>query len=149
MEPADVSKKSDSWLKLIHAVADVEAELGDVLQGQHGLGLSEYRALQILSRSPDFELRMQELAGHLKLNQSSVSRMVERLERGGFALRDLCADDKRGVFAVLTQKGRSHLANAQPDYEKALDTALKKYGDELLIGHWVAGVADVAGKASP
>lgn len=133
-----MSRKSDSWLRLIHAVANVEAELGEVLQGQHGLGLSEYRALQILSRTPASELRMQELAEHLKLNQSSVSRMVERLERGGLALRDLCPDDKRGVYAVLTEKGRSRLVNAQLDYENALDSALRQYGGlELLSAKFI------------
>lgn len=128
-----MSKRSDSWLKLIQVIANVEAELGKVLQAQHGLGLSEYRALEILARSPDSELRMQELASHLRLNQSSVSRMVERLERGGFTVRDLCPDDKRGVYTVLTDKGRAHLESAQLDYEKALDTALKEHGCEKLL----------------
>ncbi|WP_199194808.1 MarR family winged helix-turn-helix transcriptional regulator [Phyllobacterium phragmitis] len=128
-----MSKKSDSWLQLIHVVANVEAEMGKVLQEQHGLGLSEYRALQILSISPDCELRMQELATHLRLNQSSVSRMVERLERGGFTVRDLCPDDKRGVYTVLTDKGRSRLESAQPDYEAALNAALKEHGCEELL----------------
>lgn len=128
-----MSKKSDSWLKLIQVIANVEAELGKVLQAQHGLGLSEYRALEILTRSPDSELRMQELASHLRLNQSSVSRMVERLERGGFTVRDLCPDDKRGVYTVLTEKGRAHLESAQLDYEAALDATLKEQGCEKLL----------------
>ncbi|ANH03019.1 MarR family winged helix-turn-helix transcriptional regulator [Shinella sp. HZN7] len=126
-------KRSDAWLKLIHAVANVEAELGKVLQDHHGLGLSDYRALEILSRSPDSELRMQELATHLRLNQSSVSRMVERLERGGLTVRDLCPDDKRGVYTVLTDKGRAHFETAQPDYEAALTAALKEHGCEELL----------------
>lgn len=126
-------KKSASWLKLIQVVANVEAELGKVLQVGHGLGLSEYRALEVLARSPDSELRMQELAAHLRLNQSSVSRMVERLERGGLTVRDLCPDDKRGVYTVLTDKGRAHLESAQPDYDKALDAALKEHGCEDLL----------------
>lgn len=128
-----MSKRSDSWLRLIQVVANVEAELGKVLQARHGLGLSEYRALEALARSPDSELRMQELASHLRLNQSSVSRMVERLERGGLTVRDLCPDDKRGVYTVLTDKGRARLESAQPDYEQALDAALKEYGCEELL----------------
>ncbi|GAB2187794.1 MarR family winged helix-turn-helix transcriptional regulator [Roseibium sp. LAB1] len=129
-----MSNSSGSWLKLIHAVANVEADLAKVLQDRHGLGLSDYRALEILSRSPSSELRMQELATHLQLNQSSVSRMVERLERGGFTVRDLCPDDKRGVYTVLTDKGRAHFQAAQPDYESALEAALKEHGSaELLL----------------
>lgn len=128
-----MSKKSDSWLKLIQVVANVEAELGKVLQSQHGLGLSEYRALDVLAQSPDSELRMQELASHLHLNQSSVSRMVERLERGGLTVRDLCPDDKRGVYTVLTDKGCARLESARSDYAQALDAALKEYGCEKLL----------------
>src|SRR5690606_33732778 len=127
-----MSKRSDSWLRLIQVIANIEAELGKVLQAQHGLGLSEYRALEILGRSPDFELRMQELASHLRLNQSSVSRMVERLERGGLTVRDLCPDDKRGVYTVLTNAGRERLESAAPDYEQALLTALKQHDGETL-----------------
>lgn len=126
-------KESDAWLKLIQVVASVEADLGKVLQAQHGLGLSEYRALEVLARSRNSELRMQELASHLLLNQSSVSRMVERLERSGFTVRDLCPDDKRGVYTVLTAKGRACLEEAQPAYQKALEAALKAHGGEDLL----------------
>ena len=126
-------KKSDAWLKLIQVVASVEADLGKVLQAQHRLGLSEYRALEVLARAPHSELRMQELASHLLLNQSSVSRMVERLERSGFTVRDLCPDDKRGVYTVLTEKGRACLEEAQPAYQKALEAALEAYGGESLL----------------
>lgn len=126
-------KKSDAWLKLTQVVASVEADLGKVLQAQHRLGLSEYRALEVLARSPNSELRMQELASHLQLNQSSVSRMVERLERSGFTVRDLCPDDKRGVYTVLTEKGRACLEEAQPAYQKALEAALEAYGGESLL----------------
>lgn len=128
-----MSKRSDSWLTLVQAIANVEADLASVLLAQHELGLSEYRALEILVRSPDSELRMQELASHLRLNQSSVSRMVERLERNGLTVRDLCPDDKRGVYTVLTDKGRTHLESAQSSYEKALKTALKKNGCERFL----------------
>src|SRR5690606_13659317 len=98
-----MSRKSDAWLKLIQIVSNVEADLGRMMQARHGLGLSEYRALEILARSQNTELRMQELAAHLGLNQSSVTRMVERLERAKLTVRDVCPDDKRGVYTVLTE----------------------------------------------
>lgn len=128
-----MTNPSDAWLKLTQLVATIETDIGRVLQRQHGLGLSEYRALDILERSPDSELRMQELATHLQLNQSSVSRMVERLERSQLTVRDDCPDDKRGVYTVLTDKGRAHLANARPAFEEALRKALKAHGAEKLL----------------
>lgn len=135
-----MTKRSDAWLRTIHMVASVEGDLGKVLQDRHGLGLSDYRALQALSQSPDSELRMQELAAHLRLNQSSVSRMVERLERGGLTVRDLCPDDKRGVYTVLTDTGRQRLNAARPDYEAALEAAVREHGcPELLAGASTGG----------
>lgn len=126
-------KRSASWLNLIQLVANVESALGLVLQERHGLGLSEYRALEVLARSPNAELRMQELAAHLRLNQSSVSRLVERLERDGLSIRDLCPADKRGVYTVLTKEGRARLERALPDYQHALEAALKEHGGEKLL----------------
>ncbi|OEZ63179.1 MarR family winged helix-turn-helix transcriptional regulator [Duganella sp. HH105] len=126
-------KRSDSWLDLTQVVANVESALASVLQARHGIGLSEYRALEVLARSPKSELRMQELATHLRLNQSSVSRLVERLERDGLTIRDLCPADKRGVYTVLTREGRARLERAQPDYDSALDAALKEHGGEQLL----------------
>lgn len=127
------SRRGDAWLELVQLVAEVEADLGKVLQARHGLGLTEFRALELLARAPDSELRMQELAGQLRLNQSSVSRMVERLERGGLTVRDLCPDDKRGVYTVLTERGRARLAGARPDYARALDVALEAHGGAKLL----------------
>lgn len=126
-------KSSDTWLNLTQVVANVESALASVLQARHGIGLSEYRALEVLARSPKSELRMQELATHLRLNQSSVSRLVERLERDGLTIRDLCPADKRGVYTVLTREGRARLERAQPDYDSVLDAALKEHGGEQLL----------------
>lgn len=128
-----MSSRSDAWLRLVHAVGNIEADVGRAMQDRHGLGLSEYRALQVLARARDSELRMQELAAHLRLNQSSISRLVERLERSELTVRDLCPDDKRGVYTVLTDKGRARLEGAAADYGKALDAAIEKHGCEDLL----------------
>lgn len=127
------SRRGEAWREVVQLVAEVEAELGKVLQARHGLGLTEFRALELLARAPDSELRMQELATQLRLNQSSVSRMVERLERGGLTVRDLCPDDRRGVYTVLTERGRARLEGARPDYARALEMALEAHGGGKLL----------------
>ncbi|SUB01981.1 HTH-type transcriptional regulator tcaR [Pannonibacter phragmitetus] len=126
-----MSRRSDAWLRLIYDVGSVEGALGKAMQAQYGIGLSEFRALEILSQSSNSELRMQELAARLGLNQSSVSRMIERLERSELAARDVCSDDKRGVYAVLTEKGRLFLQNARSSYEASLDAAIRSHAASL------------------
>ena len=128
-----MSGKSELWERLIHLTGEIEAELAAALQSGQGLGLSEYRGLRALSMSPTSELRLQELAAQLRLNQSSVSRMVERLERRQLMARDQCADDKRGIYAVLTDAGRAAFNRATADYEAALNAALDRHGCEELL----------------
>ncbi|MEU4533631.1 MarR family transcriptional regulator [Streptosporangium sp. NPDC023825] len=98
------------------------------LQRGHGLGLSEYRALGRLATAPGGCMRMQELAESVGLNQSSVTRLVARLEEAGMTRRDLCSDDRRGVYSVITDEGRTRLAAATPTYERSLAAALEQAG---------------------
>ncbi|MHA3979373.1 MarR family winged helix-turn-helix transcriptional regulator [Halovulum sp. GXIMD14794] len=128
-----MSGKSELLERLIHLTGEIEAELAAALQAGHGLGLSEYRGLRALSISPTSELRLQDLAAQLSLNQSSVSRMVERLERRQLVARDRCPDDKRGIYAVLTDAGRAAFNRATADYEAALNAAFDRHDcGELL-----------------
>ncbi|MCL1051465.1 MarR family transcriptional regulator [Shewanella abyssi] len=107
-----------------NVVDSVENQIAKNLQYDHGLGLTDYRALRLLSDASDSELRMQELSSLLGLNQSSVTRLVERLEKRGYTIRDLCPKDKRGVYTVLTGRGREIQELAGKDYEGYLIAAL-------------------------
>jgi DNA-binding MarR family transcriptional regulator len=112
------------WQQVTALHAHVEDRLAAALQRRHGLGLSEYRALAHLAAAERSELRMQELADKVGLNQSSVTRLAARLEKAGFTYRDLCEDDKRGVYAVLTDLGRTRQAEARETYSETLSAAL-------------------------
>ncbi|MYS83062.1 MarR family winged helix-turn-helix transcriptional regulator [Embleya scabrispora] len=114
------------WEQVVVLHARVEHDLGRTLQRRHGIGLSEYRALSRLAVAPDGELRMQELADSIGLNQSSVSRLAVRLETDGLTRRDLCPKDRRGVYSVITDEGRTRLTEAGVTYAEALTTAMAK-----------------------
>ncbi|MFB7378170.1 MarR family winged helix-turn-helix transcriptional regulator [Kitasatospora purpeofusca] len=129
-EAPDGAADARMWNRLTALHAQVEGRLATVLQRRHGLGLSEYRALGLLAEAPKSELRMQELATGLGLNQSSVTRLVARLGAADFTYRDLCPDDKRGVYTVLTDAGRTRHREARATYEEALTGAL----DEAAVG---------------
>ena len=117
------------WSRLSALHTRVEQRLGVAVQRGHGLGLSEYRALGHLAAAGDGELRMQELAERLGLEQSSVTRLVGRLDAAGLALRDVCPDDRRGVYAVVTPAGRAAYRAAEPAYRAALAAALDEAGE--------------------
>jgi DNA-binding MarR family transcriptional regulator len=59
---------------------------------------------------------MGELADHLLLSRSGITRLVDRLERQGLVERQPCEDDGRGYYAVLTGRGRDKLSVARLDH---------------------------------
>ncbi|MEU4251855.1 MarR family transcriptional regulator [Amycolatopsis sp. NPDC026612] len=129
-----------SWGRVLVLHARIEQELAKALQRRHGLGLSEYRALGKLVAGPRGGLRMQELAEAIGLNQSSVSRMCARLEDAGLTVRDLCEDDRRGVYSVITDAGRKRYAETEPTYSAVLRTALDKAASDPDLAAAVSAV---------
>ncbi|MCF2533804.1 MarR family winged helix-turn-helix transcriptional regulator [Yinghuangia soli] len=123
-EAAAATVDPAKWDALITLHARVEHDLERALKRTHNLGLSEYRALCHLSTAHDGELRMQELAARLGLNQSSVSRLVARLEADDLTRRDLCPADRRGVYTVITDAGRTRQSEAAPTYTSTLTESL-------------------------
>jgi DNA-binding MarR family transcriptional regulator len=115
--PADLR---EAWHELRAAHERVSAALDHALQEHHRLSLTEFEVLQRLGESEDGYLRMQELAGEIHLSQSALSRLVGRLEKAGYAERDICEDDRRGIYACLTDRGRELAATAEPTYRQIL-----------------------------
>ncbi|MER7751527.1 MarR family transcriptional regulator [Kitasatospora sp. NPDC097643] len=139
-QPADGAADARMWSRLNALHAQVESRLATALQRRHGLGLSEYRALGFLAEAARGELRMQDLASGLGLNQSSVTRLVARLNEAGYTYRDLCPDDRRGVYTVITEEGRTRRREARATYEETLTAALEEAaGATPALGALIAG----------
>ena len=113
-EPAEETELVDAWRDLLERHARLTCALERRLQDQHGLGVSEYEVLERLAGADKPERRMQELAHAVHLSQSALSRVVARLEADGLVKRGMCAEDRRGIFAWLTDSGRERYEAARP-----------------------------------
>lgn len=105
----------------------------------HGLSALDMNALQRLSRSPGRRLRMTDLASQVGLSTSGVTRLVDRLQRGGLAERETDPDDRRSTYAVLTPAGSDKIDQALPEYSAAvrrwfIDQLTPAQLDDLLTG---------------
>lgn len=116
----------DTWDRISGLFAGIEQRLSEELRKTFDLGVSEFRALQRLSIRDDRELRMSELSEILQLSQSSMTRLVERLERRGYVYRDNCPSDGRGKFCVLTESGEAYILAAIPEFEQTLERVLSE-----------------------
>lgn len=108
------------WRGLLTCYNGIVCHLDRELQEQHGLGLSEFEALDRLIESGQEKLRMHELADEMYLSQSAFSRMVARLERAGLVGRTMCLDDRRALFVMPTEAGRTRHAEARDTHRKVL-----------------------------
>lgn len=90
------------------------------LQHNHGIGVSEFEALERLAEGGKDQYRAQELTEAVHLTQSASSRVVARLEREGLVTRAMCSADRRGIFVCLTDAGRERYAAAKPTQRAVL-----------------------------
>jgi DNA-binding MarR family transcriptional regulator len=114
----------DTWRNLLDRYARSVGALERRLEEEHGLGVSEYEVLERLAEGSTDQRRMQELAAAVHLSQSALSRVVGRLEADGLVTRGLCPDDRRGIFACLTDSGRARYEAARPTHRQVLAETL-------------------------
>ncbi len=98
---------------MLRAHAGLVKELDAELVREHDLPLSSYEVLLFLNDSGDGRMRMSELADSVLLSRSGLTRLVDRLERDGLLKRERCESDARGLFAEITDEGRSVFAAAR------------------------------------
>lgn len=78
---------------------------------------------------------MTELADAVLLSRSGVTRLVDRLEKGGLVIRARVDSDGRGVEAVLTQDGFDRLRAASGTHLSGVVTHFAEVLDpDELVG---------------
>jgi DNA-binding MarR family transcriptional regulator len=95
---------AETWESLFRAQVAVMRKL-QAGKAFKNVAINEYDVLFTLSRCPSGWLRLNELNDHVLLSQSSLSRLVERLEKRGLVVRQPAPDDGRGVLLKLTDEG--------------------------------------------
>jgi DNA-binding MarR family transcriptional regulator len=101
---SSVRLAAETWESLFRAQVAVMRRLqsGPAFRN---LAVNEYDVLFTLSRCPSGWLRLNELNDNVLLSQSSLSRLVDRLEKRGLVERTPAPDDGRGVLLKLTEEG--------------------------------------------
>ncbi|MFJ6657446.1 MarR family winged helix-turn-helix transcriptional regulator [Streptomyces sp. NPDC091377] len=125
----------ERWRDILALHARTQCELDRVLH-EHGLGASDFEVLDVLAEGAvpggDCSFRVQEIADRIHLTQSALSRLVARLERDGLVERAMCAEDRRGVRVLLTEKGRALHGAVLPVQRGVLTRMLAGEGDAAV-----------------
>ena len=108
-------REMKAWRSYIIASRRLLEALDADLDG-HDLSMADYEVLAQLSDAPDRRMRMSELAEIAMLSKSRLSHRMKVMEKAGWVRREVCTEDKRGSFAVMTEKGWRAIVKAAPDH---------------------------------
>ena len=119
-----VKKPQPKWLspkelKAWRAYIIASRRLWDAMEcdlSPHDLSMSDYEILVHLSEAPNRQTRMSELAQCAMISKSRLSHRMKVMEKAGWVRREVCTVDKRGQFAIMTEKGWKAIVKAAPDH---------------------------------
>ncbi len=122
-------REMKAWRSYIIASRRLLEALDSDLE-DHDLSMADYEVLAQLSDAPDRRMRMSELAEIAMLSKSRLSHRVKVMEKAGWVRRELCTEDKRGSFAVMTEKGLRAIVKAAPDH---VTSVRNRFVDNLTV----------------
>ena len=111
LSPAEM----EAWRAYILTSRRLMELLEQALDG-HDLSMADYEVLAQLSDAPERRMRMSELAEAALLSRSRLSHRMKVMEQAGLIRKEECPDDRRGAFAVMTEKGWLAIVAAAPDH---------------------------------
>ncbi|MGF1600381.1 MAG: MarR family winged helix-turn-helix transcriptional regulator [Acidimicrobiales bacterium] len=111
---SDVEQRT--WRAFLSANVQLLEKLDHELQQRSHLSLTDFEILSVLAAADGNRLRMSELADRVLVSRSRLTYRVDRLVEVDYVARQECADDRRGLWAILTANGARALDAATPGY---------------------------------
>ena len=123
-------QSSEILLKIRKIVRSINLESKKV-QKEYGVSIPQILCMEYLNRSENYQATQKELRDYLSLNSSTVSGIINRLEKRGYIGLLPKRADKRTTYIVMTSKG-SELLNKTP---MLLHEKLTKKLEHIPNGH--------------
>ncbi len=95
---------TDILIKIRKIVRSIDIE-SKKIQKEHGVSIPQVLCLNYLHQMPNFQATQGEIRRFLNLNPSTVSGIINRLEKKGYLARLPKLGDKRVVNIALTSAG--------------------------------------------
>jgi DNA-binding MarR family transcriptional regulator len=101
--------EQEAYLNLLRTTSLLGAPVGRLFKS-HGLSEATYNALRILRGCGGNGCTCGQIGEHLVAQVPDVTRLIDRLEKAGFAERARNTDDRRIVRVKITRRGLDLLA---------------------------------------
>jgi len=108
------------WEGVTRAHSLMTAALEKDLVPQAGMPLAWHAVLHHLAEAPGGLLRFQELAKVSGITESGASRRLDQMIKAGLIDRQSCPSDRRGVYAHITDQGKTAYKRAHTVFVSSL-----------------------------
>ncbi len=122
---------TDILIKIRKIVRSVDIE-SKKIQKEYGVSIPQVLCLSFLHESPNYQSTQGEIRTFLNLNSSTVSGIINRLEKKGLLARLPKSGDKRVVKIALTSAGDKLLSTVPSLLHEQLSDRLQNLDDKEL-----------------
>jgi MarR family 2-MHQ and catechol resistance regulon transcriptional repressor len=126
----------DLYIALSRASEWVNAH-GDRDIRNHGLNRTEFGVLELLYHKGAQPI--QQIGGKVLMSSGNITYVVDKLEKKEFVKRKTSSEDRRLVFAEITEKGKQFIEEVFPKHTEVIEKAVagltveeKKIASQLL-----------------
>jgi MarR family 2-MHQ and catechol resistance regulon transcriptional repressor len=95
---------------------------------QYDLNPTEFAVLELLYHKGPQPL--QQIGYRILLASGSITYVVDKLEKKGLLIRKPCTDDRRIIYALISESGREWMDQIFPFHKKAIDAAMASLKEE-------------------
>jgi DNA-binding MarR family transcriptional regulator len=102
------------------------------IQKEHGVSIPQVLCLNHLNSCTDFQSTHKEIRNYLNLNSSTVTGIIDRLEKKGLVARLPKKEDKRTTYIALTSLGAKLLEKIPALLHERLSVKLENLPKEKI-----------------
>ena len=131
-EREDISQSLKVFIALSRVHRSVMDTTNKSIQS-NGLNPTEFAVLELLYKGGQ---PLQQIGERILIASGSITYVVDKLEKKGLVKRIPCPNDRRVIYAQLTESGENFIASIFPGHEKVIHQSFemltKDEKDELL-----------------
>jgi DNA-binding MarR family transcriptional regulator len=130
-----VHEKGDHWLGkfvpyLIYRITSQHNRLLRKRLKRSGINLARWRVLAVLQDNG--RMNISQIVERTIIEQPTVSRIVDQLEREGLAFREICDEDSRFVQVMLTEAGERAFREIYPVATRHQEQGLQDFTQQEI-----------------
>lgn len=117
----------DLYIALSRASEWVNAH-GDRDIRKHGLNRTEFGVLELLYHKGSQAI--QQIGSKVLMSSGNITYVVDKLVKKEFVIRNTSTEDRRLIFAEITEKGKQFIEDVFPKHAEVIESAVAGLTDE-------------------